>query len=283
MSKLAGFWLGTAMAMALAVPAAAQDATADTVVATVNGTDITLGEMIVLSEQLPEQYRALPEDVLFSGILDQLIQQTALAQTMEGKLSRKDEIALANERRAYMASAVLSDAADAAVTEEALQQAYETNFAGAEPTQEYNAAHILVETQEEAQALKEEIDGGADFAELAREHSSDGAAAGGGALGWFGPGMMVQPFEDAVRALEPGQVSDPIQTQFGWHLVKLNETRVAEAPALEEVRDELAAELQRTAIEARIAELTESAEITRNDEGIDPALLREQMLLDQAQ
>ncbi|MFC7702704.1 peptidylprolyl isomerase [Plastorhodobacter daqingensis] len=278
MAKLAGFWLGSALGLALAVPALAQDA--ETVVATVNGTEITLGEMIVLREQLPEQYQALPDEVLFEGILDQLIQQTALAQTLEGNLSRRDQIAIENERRAYIASTVLSEAADAAVSDEALQQAYDRLFAEAEPTREYNAAHILVETEEEARALKSEIDGGADFAELAREHSRDGAAQGGGALGWFGPGMMVQPFEDAVTQLEVGEVSDPVQTQFGWHLVRLNETRMAEAPALDDVRGELAAELQREAIEARIAELTANAEITRNPEGIDPGVLRNQMLLD---
>lgn len=278
MSKLGRLWLGPAVALTLAVPAMAQDA--DTVVATVNGTDITLGEMIVLREQLPEQYQSLPDELLFEGILDQLIQQTALAQELDGELSRRDEIAIQNERRAYIASVVLSQSAEAAISEEALQAAYDARFADAEPTQEYNASHILVETEEEAQALRDQIDEGADFAELAREHSQDGAAQGGGALGWFGPGMMVQPFEDAVMALEVGEVSQPIETQFGWHLVLLSETRTVEAPALDEIRDELMVQLQNEAVQNRIAEATENAEVTRNAEGIDPALLRDQMLLD---
>ncbi|MFD1913574.1 peptidylprolyl isomerase [Halodurantibacterium flavum] len=278
MSKPASLWLGSAVALALALPAMAQDA--DTVVATVNGTDITLGEMIVLREQLPEQYQSLPDELLFEGILDQLIQQTALAQSLEGELSRRDEIAIENERRAYIASVVLSQSAEEAISDEALQAAYEERFAGAEPSQEYNASHILVETEEEAQALRQELDEGADFAELARTHSQDGAAQGGGALGWFGPGMMVQPFEDAVTALEVGEISDPIETQFGWHLVLLNETRLAEAPSLDEVRSELAVQLQNEAVQNRIAEATGNAEIARNDEGIDPAVLRDQMLLD---
>lgn len=278
MSKLTGIWLGGALSIGLALPLAAQT-DADTVVATVNGTEITLGQMIVLREQLPAQYQALPDEVLFEGVLDQLIQQTALSQTMEGELPRREQIALENERRAFVASVVLSQAADAAVTEEAIQEAYNARFSGAEPSREYNASHILVETEEEAQTLRTEIEEGADFAELAREHSQDGAAPGGGSLGWFGLGMMVQPFEEAVTTLEPGQVSDPVETQFGWHLVMLNETRLAEAPSLDEVREELGADLQREAIEARIAELTEAAEITRNVEGIDPAILRDQMLL----
>lgn len=256
----------------LAHPAFAQDAS--TVVATVNGTEITLGHLAVLRAQLPDQYQALPDDVLFRGILDQVIQQTALSQAAESMVTRRDEIALENDRRAYLAGLALQDAVKSAVTDAALQAAYDARFTEAAPSTEYNAAHILVATEDEAKALKDQIDGGADFAELARQHSTDGAAPGGGALGWFGPGQMVKPFEDAVVALQAGQVGGPVQTQFGWHLVKLNETRTAEAPALDEVRAELAQELEQATIEARIKSAAEGATVTRNDEGIDPALLK---------
>jgi peptidyl-prolyl cis-trans isomerase C len=257
---------------ALAHPVAAQDAS--TVVATVNGTEITLGHLAVLRAQLPDQYQALPDDVLFRGILDQVIQQTALAQAAAPLVTRRDEIALENDRRAYLAGLALQDAVQSAVTEAALQAAYDARFKEAAPATEYNAAHILVATEDEAKKLREQLDGGADFAELARQHSTDGAAQGGGSLGWFGTGQMVKPFEDAVVALQPGQVGGPIQTQFGWHLVKLVETRMAEIPALDEVRAELASELEQATIDARIKSASEGATVVRSDEGIDPALLK---------
>ena len=257
---------------AMALPGLAQDAS--TVVATVNGTDITLGHMAVLRAQLPEQYQQLPDEVLFKGILDQVIQQTALSQAAEALVTKRDEIALENDRRAYLAGLVLQDAVKGAITDEAVQKAYDARYKDAAPGMEYNAAHILVATEDEAKKLREQIDGGADFAELARQHSTDGAAPGGGSLGWFGPGMMVKPFEDAVVALQPGQVGGPIQTQFGWHLVKLNETRVAAAPTLDQVRDELAQELEQATIDARIKAATEGATVVRNETAIDPAILK---------
>jgi peptidyl-prolyl cis-trans isomerase C len=92
--------------------------------------------------------------------------------------------------------------------------------------------------------------------------------------------MMVQPFEEAVIAAETGQVAGPVQSQFGWHLILVKETRVAEAPTLDEMREELAAEVERAAIEARVTEVTEAAEVTRPGEGLDPALIRDASLLD---
>jgi peptidyl-prolyl cis-trans isomerase C len=279
--------LALALGMGLAAPVAAQetaaaptDLSAATVVATVNGTEITLGHMIVLRDSLPAQYQSLPDDVLFRGILDQLIQQAALEQSMEGKLTTRDRLALENDRRGYLSGAALQAVVAAAVTEESLQAAYDARFKDAAPQTEYNAAHILVETEEQAADLKTQIDGGADFADLARQHSGDGAAANGGDLGWFGLGMMVKPFEDAVVTLQPGQVGGPIQTQFGWHLVLLKETRIAAAPTLDEVREELAAEIERTAVEAHLQSLTAAATVTRPGEGIDPAALRDLTLLD---
>jgi peptidyl-prolyl cis-trans isomerase C len=92
--------------------------------------------------------------------------------------------------------------------------------------------------------------------------------------------MMVAPFEAAVVAAAPGTVTDPVQTDFGWHLIKVNEVRDAAKPTIDEVRDELAAEIEQVAVEAKLAELTTASEITRPGEGIDPALLRDATLLD---
>lgn len=266
----------TVIAIAFAGTAQAENhVAADTVVATVNGTEITLGHMIVLKQRLPDQYQQLSADVLFEGILDQLVQQTLLGDET-AELSLGSRIVIENETRSLRAAEEIQRLADTAVTDEALQAAYQENYAGIEPETEYNASHILVETQEEAQALIGELEGGADFATLAQEKSTGPSGPNGGQLGWFGKGAMVAPFEEAVIAMEPGTISAPVQTQFGWHVIRLNETRLTDAPTLEEVRGNLAETLQREAIESRISELTESAQIDRVEAGtIDPNALND--------
>ena len=270
---------GAAMALALALPVQAQDVDGSTVLATVNGTEITLGHMIAMQGRLPEQYRQLPDEVLYEGLLDQLIQQQVLADAAREDLGRADELALENEERAFLAGRMIDRAANAAVDDAALQAAYDETFGGAEPETEWNASHILVETEEAAAALAEEARGGADFAELARENSTGPSGPNGGSLGWFGTGMMVPEFEQAVQGLEPGDVSDPVQTQFGWHVVKLNETRQKDAPPLEAVRDQLAQQIQSTAVEAELTRLTDAAEVERAEVEIDPATIRETDLI----
>jgi peptidyl-prolyl cis-trans isomerase C len=262
-------------ALALAAPAVAQDAPAlDTVVATVNGDEITLGHMVAARSSLPQQYQQLPDDVLFSALLDQLVQQTLLSQTQE-ELSGIAEMALENERRLLGAAQAVESIVGEAVTDEALQTAYDARYAEAEPGTEYNASHILVETEEEAQALIEELQGGADFAALAQEHSTGPSGPSGGSLGWFGAGSMVEPFQNAVQDMEPGTVRDePVQTQFGWHVIRLNETRAADAPALDDVRGELEEELRQAAVDARLAALQDSAQIDRTGaESLEPSAL----------
>ena len=233
-------------------------ATADTVVATVNGTEITLGHMLVLRGRLPQQYQQLPPNVLFDGILDQLVNQTLLGEQVE-TLSTESRVTLENEERAIRAAEEVNRVLEIAVTEEALQEAYDATFGSAEPETEYNASHILVETEEEAVALVTELEGGTDFAELAMEKSTGPSGPRGGELGWFGTGAMVAPFEEAVVALEVGAISAPVQTQFGWHVIKLNDSRNKAAPPLEQVSAELQSEIQAEAVENRVNELLESA------------------------
>lgn len=272
--------LGVALSVAWALPGHAEGDSAQTVVATVNGSDITLGQVVALRETLPQEYQSLADDVLFKGILEQLIQQTALSQSQEDKLTARDDVMIANQRRTYISGAALQAVVAEAVTDATIQAAYDAKYKGSAPLIEYHASHILVATEEQAKDLKAQLDGGADFAELAKANSTDGSAAGGGDLGWFGPGMMVKPFEDAVIALQPGQVSAPVQTQFGWHLILLAETRDAAAPPLADVSAELSAELQRQAIEAHVTAITEAATVTRV-EGIDPTVVRSQTLFDE--
>lgn len=275
-----------ALIMALSGPALAEDpapsapATPATVVATVNGVEITLGQMIAVRENLPEQYLALPDEVLFQGILQQLLQQELLSQS-RSEPSARDEANLANDRRAYLSGVVIRDISSVAVTDEALQAAYDEEYASAPPEKEYDAAHILVDSEEKALELKQKLDEGADFAELAKTDSLDtGSAAQGGDLGWFGLGMMVKPFEEAVVGAEVGKVVGPVKTDFGWHLILVRETRDAPVPALDEVRDQLANDLAARAVEARINELTGTSQIEKPGESLDPALLKNGNLID---
>ena len=281
--KSTGFWHGLAVAtvLAFAAPAVAEDMAADTVVATVNGTNITLGQMIVLRGTLSDQYQALPDDVLFKGILDQLVQQTVLEQSLGDKVTKRDLIAVENNKRGYLSGVALQSVIKAAVTDETLQAAYDARFKDAVAKTEYHAAHILVTTEEEAKALKTKLDGGADFAELAKVNSTDtGSGANGGDLGWFGLGAMVKPFEDAVIAAKVGEVTVPVKSDFGWHLIKVSETRIAAAPALDDVRDDLASGIEEAAIAAHLKTLTDTATITKPGEGFDSKTLRDETIVD---
>nr|WP_306151595.1 peptidylprolyl isomerase [Roseovarius sp. MMSF_3281] len=276
----------SAMALATglltAAPAAAQDTPdPDAVVATVNGTDITLGHMIALRSSLPQQYNQLPPEVLFDGLLEQLVQQTLLMQSFEGDLSRQSELLIENERRAVVAGEAITRVMGTEPDSEAVQAAYDEKYGNAEEETEYKAAHILVETEDEAKALIEELEGGADFAALAQENSIGPSASNGGDLGWFGAGTMVEPFFNAVAELETGEVSDPLETQFGWHVITLNETRIKEQPALDDVRAELEEQLRQAAFEEHVKKLEADGDVSRADtSGIDPSAINDMTLLE---
>ena len=272
MQKRLNFIAALGLAVTLAMPAQAQDA--NTVVVTVNGTEITVGHMILARATIPEQYQQLPDDVLFEGILKQLVEQTLLAGDFSGDLPKRIALSLENEERSLIAGERVEALLSEALTNEALQEAYTLRFADAVPAQEYNAAHILVETEEEALAIKADLEGGANFATTAKEKSTGPSGPNGGSLGWFGQGAMVPSFEEAVVGLDVGAVSAPVQTKFGWHLIILNETRNGSAPTLDKVRPELEDEIRQAAMAAVIDALTEKAEIDQTGaEGIDPSIL----------
>jgi peptidyl-prolyl cis-trans isomerase C len=247
----------------------------DTVVATVNGKDITLGMMVSVRNSLPAEYQQLPDEVLFNGVLDQLIQQTALSEVGEGMMKHRDEVALEVERRAYLAGMLLDYTAERAVNPDKLKSAYDAKYAKAEPSREYHALHIIVPTEDEAKAIKAEIDGGADFAAVAKAKSQDGAAANGGDLGWFGLSAMVPPFAEAVASMKAGEVKGPVQTEYGWHVIKLVESRLSAAPTLEDATAELSGDLRQKAVEDRVNETVAKATVEKHVEGIDPAVLKD--------
>lgn len=272
----------SALVLCLAAPALAQDAplSADTVLAEVNGAKITVGHMIAMRTKLPDQYQALPDDVLFKGLLDQMIQQSVLAGEL-GTPSAAEALEIANQTTALSASVVVQRLLSQPVSEEALQALYAEKYAAENQALEYNASHILVASKEEADAIVAELRAGGDFATIAQAKSTDpGSGANGGLLGWFGPGMMVKEFEDAVVAAKVGEVTDPVESQFGWHVILVNETRVPQAPPLDTVREELLEELRDKTVQDAIAAATANAQIVRNEiPGLDPAFLRNEDLL----
>ncbi len=276
MPKGLTFLPSLALTAVMALPLAAETKSdASTVMARVNGDEITLGHIIATVAVLPPQYTQIEDDVLFDFVLEQLIQQQLLGQQQQ-ELTSQNALTLDNEKRSLLAVQTVGALTDSVVTDEAIQAAYDAQYAEFEGEDEFDASHILVESEDEAKTIKTQLEDGADFAEMAREHSTGPSGPNGGSLGWFGKGQMVPEFENAVVGLEKGQISDPVQTQFGWHLVILNDKRKSEAPALEAVRDELAQTLQQDAIQARIDELTQQAQIERSPlEGAGPEIIRQ--------
>ena len=275
--SLAGFAAGAALADDdAAKPAAGTDAPAaeaseaaeagppadaSTVVATVNGEEIKLGDMISIRSELPAQYQSIPDAVLYSGLLSQMTDQILLRQAAERSgfadrplIKRGLEI----QRTSYLAELYTRERLNEILTDEALEAEYKKRYLDPEEPAMVRAAHILVETEEEAKAVAEAARAdGADFAALAKEKSTGPSGPRGGDLGWFAKGQMVPEFETAVFALKPGEVSEPVQTQFGWHVIKL----VSVAPPMEEVREQLIGEMTREITGAVVAALREDAEI----------------------
>lgn len=271
---------GTALSLMLAMPAAAQDSVdAGTVLATVGGNDITLGHVIAMLTVLPPEYQGLPDNVLLDGLLEQLVQQEVLAAVAESDIGMIERLGLENERRAFLAASFIDRIGSAPISDADLQVEYDAQFGSVGPVTEYNASHILLESEADAQDVIAALAEGADFAELARERSTGPSGPNGGALGWFTAGMMVPTFEEAVFALAVGEVSAPVETQFGWHVILLNETRDQAPPSLDDVRAELEDGLRRARVTAAMEELTAAADIVRPEIQIDPAVIRDLDLL----
>lgn len=284
MQKRLTFLAPLAFAAALALPATAQETvTADpsVVVATVGDTEITVGHMIVAWASLPQQYQELPDEVLFQGILDQLVQQSALEQQFKGELPRRVEIQIENERRSLTAGEAINEIMEGPLDEAEVQAAYDADYSTVDQAPEYNASHILVETEEAALEVVAALESGADFATVAREKSTGPSGPNGGQLGWFGKGAMVPEFEQAVVAMEPEAISAPVKTQFGWHVIRLNETRVPEAPTLEEVREQIELQIRQIRAQTKIEEVTAAANVDRSGaEGVSPSVIKQVNVLE---
>jgi peptidyl-prolyl cis-trans isomerase C len=232
------------------------------IVATVNGEPITRAQLDLYSQRRGGQMS--DEDLLNDLISIELLKQAA----ERDRLHLRDEVAgeLMTQRSAILAQAAVRQRLEThEVTDDDIEREYQ-RFVDEEMGEELRASHILVTSREQAADLIAQLDQGADFAELAREHSQDGSAEAGGDLGWFEPDMMVEPFSEAAQALEPGNYTqEPVQTQFGWHVIRLEGRRAAEAPPLAEVSNEVRGFLQSQMVEAWVNELRERARIEIRD------------------
>ena len=272
MAKFNTIFRNIAFTLFLSTPLAAQETNLATVVATVNGTKLTLAHMLDIKRQLPQQYKNLEDSVLFNGIIEQLIQQQLLASSVETPPSWLPT-AMENQERNLLSTIVIDDIRAGALSETALQSAYDAKFPAGGGEEEYQASHILLETEDKARELLKLLDAGADFATLAQEHSTGPSGPRGGDLGWFGKGQMVPDFENAVLSMTPGTYAGPVQTQFGYHLILLTDRRIMARPSLEEVRGELEVELQNAAVETHLRTLMDGADVTMSSDGVDPSVL----------
>ena len=252
------------LVFAAIAPAVAQDG--DQIVARVNGEAITEADLALAAQDFRDTLGQLPPDqrvmALINGIID--IRLMARAAEAEG-LDETDEGArrLAFVRDRALRTEYLRERVFDGITDEAVQALYDEQVQEFEPQEEIRASHILVETEEEARALIAQLDDGADFAELAKTNSLDlGSGAAGGDLDFFGRGRMVPPFEEAAFALEVGAyTAEPVQSNFGWHIIAVTDTRMSSPPPIGQLRGQLEDELARQLFLAALDRLREGAEI----------------------
>ncbi|GGK52405.1 peptidylprolyl isomerase [Salinarimonas ramus] len=249
-----------------------------TVVATVDGVEITEGDIALAAGDPALPLPGMNAEQRRETLVNYLVNlELAARAAEEAGIGESEGFAqrLAYQRDKLLLESLLEDTIEAAVTEEAARALYEETIADIEPEQEVRARHILVPTQEEAQAAAARIAEGEAFEEVAAELSQDpGSARAGGDLGFFTRDRMVAPFAEAAFALEPGEVSEPVQSQFGWHVIKAEERRERPVPTFEEMREQIDTYLARRAQQELLLSLREGAAIERTDapaEGEAPA------------
>jgi len=265
--------LGALALVLLAAPARAQDDTtaadpaADPVVAKVNGQDIRRSDLQALHDNLPDQYRQMPLDVLYGPLLDQAVDGRLLlieAEASDIKSDPRYAAQLAALEAQLARELYLRREVEKALTDEAVRARYDAMVAAMPAEDEVRASHILVATEEEAKAIALELAGGADFAELAKARSTDPSAAqNGGDLGFFRKGDMVPEFSDAAYAMQVGDTSGPVETPFGWHIIRVTERRKAEPPAYEDAEGGLRTEIAEETVMALLERLRGNAQIER--------------------
>lgn len=278
---LAGFSSSVVFAQDAAKPAAAAQSAAASedpakVLATVNGKDITVGEVDQAAGDLDPQFARLPAEQRRLAALAALIDIKAMSgEAVKEKLDQSDDFksrmeflrerALHNE---YFKDQVVDKISDADV-----RARYDKEIAAIPPQTEVRARHILVKTKEEAEAIIKKLEGGAKFEDLAKESSTDGTAANGGDLGYFGEGQMVPEFEKAAFALKPGEYTkEPVQSQFGFHVIQLEDRRTKQPPAFDQVSDQIRSIIMRERYVEAVKKLRDGLKIEYKDPAVDKAM-----------
>jgi peptidyl-prolyl cis-trans isomerase C len=268
-----GLGLAAASFIAIALLAAPVRAD-DKVLAKVNGSDIKQSDVAMAEEELAPSLAQMDPATKDENVLSFLIDMKIVAKAAEDKkIADTDEFKkrLTFTRNRLLMDSLLASEGKAATTDAAMKQVYEDASKQIAGEQEVHARHILVETEDEAKAVKAELDKGADFAELAKKKSKDPGASDGGDLGFFTKEQMVPEFSAVAFALEPGKISDPVKSQFGWHIIKVEEKRNRKAPEFDQVKAQIETYVTRKAQADYVGKLREAAKIERMDKPAETA------------
>ncbi len=232
----------------------------DPVVATINGQPIHLSELEVAQQALPPQYRNMPLQAVFPALLDRIVDSKLVVQ--DGRKNKVGDDPAFKKRMVFVEEQVIQDfwlqrEIARKVTAEKLQQRYEERLKSMPAEEEVHARHILVASEDEAKAIIADLKKGGAFDKIAKEKSTDKASgAEGGDLGWFKKSDMVKEFADAAFALKKGEMTEaPVKTQFGYHVITIEDRRKAPPPAFEELQDQLREELARETVTAMLDQL----------------------------
>src|SRR3981189_3211947 len=255
-----------ALVLLAGLPVRAQEA--NPVLAKVNGADIRQSDVALAEEELGPSLAQMDPATKKDSVLAFLIDMKIVAKAAEDKKVENNEDfkkRLAFTRNRLLMDSLLATEGKAATTDEAMKKVYEDASKQITGEQEVHARHILVETEDEAKAIKAELDKGGDFAELAKKKSKDPGASDGGDLGFFTKDQMVPEFSAVAFVLEPGKISDPVKSQFGWHIIKVEEKRNRKAPDFEQVKSQIETYVGRKAQADYVTKLRETAKVERRD------------------
>ena len=237
----------------------------NTVVARVDGTELHLSDVEAAQQNLSPQAQKLPLEQIYPMLLDRLVDGMLITEAGRKERLEQDpelQVRLKRYEDRLIQEAYLNQAIKAAETEDQLKARYQTFAKDTAGREEVHAQHILVKTEDEAKSVIAELDKGADFGELAKKYSTDPSASSGGDLGYFGHDDMVKSFTDAAFALSPGRYSKtPVKTEFGWHVIKVEDRRAGKPPSFEEAREQLSRELAHEIIDAKLQNLRGAAKI----------------------
>ena len=258
-----------ALAVSLSWADAGVRAEEDPVVAIVNGEKIAKSHLVEAQQLLPPQYQKIPLEQIFPLLVDSVIDtKLAAADARTRKLDKDPDFVSQMKRieEQLLQRMVLQQEMEKGVTDAALKARYEKMTASMTDKEEVHARHILVKTEDEAKKIIEELDDGADFAELAKKKSTGPSGPNGGDLGFFGKGQMVPAFEKAAFGLDKGKFTGKaVQTQFGWHVIKVEEKRKAQVPGFASVEQQLRGELTQETGTAYVSGLRNTAKVERFD------------------